>query len=81
MALDPIKTAAIKAEIGQVADAVGAFLPPQALPFYVLGRALAVSAPDIIADIQRLLAKTEPTDAEEQALAVKIHALASPESL
>lgn len=79
--LDPQKTQQIKSEISTVADAVGAFLPPQALPFFVLGRAVAVAAPDLIADVERILAKSEPSPADEENLAIKIHALGSPESL
>jgi len=76
--------AALQTEINaglDLAAQVGEVIAPQYTGFIVLGQAVAKAFPGIIADVQALIHKTEPTAADVAALAATIAALGNPESL
>ena len=76
--------AAIEAEILSAVNAAGTMagiIDPELLPFIVLGRAVAAGLPGLLYDVEALIDGTEPSDADNAALAVKIVALGNPSSL
>ena len=60
---------------GQIAMAVA----PQYAGFVLIGMMGAKAAPEIYADVVKLLQKAEPTPEDKAELARKLHALAYPE--
>jgi hypothetical protein len=82
--LSPAQLQALQAEIdGAVGTAanIGEVIAPQYTGFIVLGQAVAHILPSLYNDVMQLLAKSEPTPADNAALAAKIAALADPASL
>lgn len=83
--MDPATLAATKAEINGVANTVGAIvgtIDPELIPFIVLGKAVAAASPDLLNDVEQIIAsKEDPDQAANDALAVKIHALLNPSAL
>ena len=63
------------------AAGIATVVAPQYAGFIVLGQAIAHAAPELYADVQALLSKKEPTDADAAELAGKIADLLNPASL
>jgi len=75
---------AIKAEITAVVNTgstIAATVAPEYLPFIVLGKAVALQVPPLFEDVVKLIQKEAPTEADAQALAVKIAQLSHPETI
>lgn len=82
--MDQAQIDAIKADINAVigtGSSVAATIAPEYLPLIVLGTAVARQVPTLFEDVVKLIGKTAPTDADTQALAVKISQLSHPELL
>lgn len=79
-----INQAAIEAEILAAVNSaatMAGIIDPELMPFIILGKAVAAGLPELLNDVQALIDGTEPTDADNAALAVKIVALGNPASL
>jgi hypothetical protein len=86
--MDAETLAAVRIEVESIANTVGTFvtgLDPALIPVVILGKAVAKMAPDIINDIENLVASikggTAPTGAENESLAIKIASLKNPAAL
>jgi len=55
-------------------------IAPEFAAFALIGRAVAKLEPGLVDDVVALLDKDEPTDAEVQGLATKLHTLLDPGS-
>lgn len=79
-----VSSETIKNEIEAAVDTVAGVastIAPEYAPFIVLGQAVAHAIPSLYADVQALLQKKDPTDADTKALADKIAALQNPAAL
>lgn len=82
--MDPATLKSIQDQIeqaGQFAAGVAGIIDPEIIPLIILGKALSVAVPSLVDDVEKLLAQTEPTDADNAALAAKIAKLADPGSI
>lgn len=76
--------AALEAEVNTAVDFVGNLIgtiDPALLPFIALGKVMAKGFPELLQQVELLIAGTAPTDADKAALAAKINSLAHPETL
>lgn len=83
MPIDPGTLEAVKTDLNgflNLAGTIGGTVAPEFIPFIALGKALAAAAPDLYADAQKLFSGTPPAQADIDALAEDIHALANPET-
>jgi hypothetical protein len=81
--MDPAQLDALKAEVSTAVDTaagIATIIVPQYAGFIILGQALAKAAPDLYADAMNLIQKDAPTQADTDDFAMKIHALANPET-
>lgn len=77
-------TSAIVSEIESgiaTAANIAEVIAPQYAAFIVLGQAVAAAFPELIADVENLINKTDPSPADNAALAVKIADLGNPSAL
>lgn len=72
--------AAILDALNETAGIAGT-VDPALLPEIVLGRAAATALPGLIADVQALMAQSQPSAADVTALGAKITALSTPQTL
>lgn len=80
--------AALKAEVNSVAATAGGIIDavdPGLVPFVVIGRAVAATAPDLVNDVEKWIESIksgkDPTDEENAVLSDKIASLMHPETL
>ncbi len=82
--MTPTELAALEAEVNTVVNTAGSIassVAPQYAGFIVLGQAVAKLFPGVLNDIENLIAKKDPTDADNDAVAEKIMSLLTPEDL
>lgn len=62
------------------ASTVAEIFLPEFAAYFVIGRALAAAAPGLYEDARKLVSAADPTEADKEELARKLHALANPET-
>jgi hypothetical protein len=83
--MDAATLAATQATVNSIAETVGALvgtIDPQLIPIIALGKIAAAASPGLINDVEQIIAsKQDPDQAANDALALKIAALANPSTL
>jgi hypothetical protein len=82
--MDATQLALIESEIESginTAAGIASVVAPQYAGFIVLGQAVAAAFPPLLNDVLALINQTDPSAADQSALAAKIAALANPAAL
>lgn len=86
--MTPDQLAALKLEVNGAADLAGSLIgaiDPALIPFVLLGKGAAALAPDLLNDAENIVANlkagADPSQSDNDALAVKIAAFERPETI
>lgn len=84
MQINQAQVDAVQAELQAgvtTAATIASTVAPEYIPFIILGQAVAKAIPGLVDDVVELINQTEPSDAQNAALALKIVNLGNPAAL